>query len=328
MRIAFLGKGGAGKTTTSAGFIKYLAKRHPFVLAVDADLNAHLKSALNLKGECKQLGLHFDSVVDYLRGERSDLGDRPMIGTTPPSLKSNFITADRNDEFVKQYAMYEDNIALLTVGTYQKEDVGGTCYHEKLKSLAGIFHHMLDTPDDLIVADTTAGTDNVATSLSFAYDINVMVLEPTEKSTQVFLDFAQIAPQFVDRTYVVGNKVDGDEDAEYIQGRVGKERYLGSIPFSRNLKRFEQGEDEAINDLLKEQEATFDNVYKVWKEHKRNWSAYQALLNKTFKWDCERWYNDYYKQDLYTGIDSDFTYEKALAARGLSDIKEKKAALV
>ena len=38
MRIAFLGKGGAGKTTTSAGFIQYMAKRHPFVLAVDADV--------------------------------------------------------------------------------------------------------------------------------------------------------------------------------------------------------------------------------------------------------------------------------------------------
>ena len=214
MRIAFLGKGGAGKTTTSSGFIQYLAKRFPFVVAVDADLNAHLQSALNLKGEAKQLGLHFDAVTDYLKGSRSDVGDRPMIGTTPPAVGSNFITAKANDPFIEKYALKDGNIALLTVGTYQQEDVGGSCYHEKLKSLAGIFHHMLDTQSDLVVADTTAGTDNVATSLSFAYDINVFVLEPTEKSTQVFLDFEEIAPQFADRTYVVGNKVDGDEDAE------------------------------------------------------------------------------------------------------------------
>jgi cellulose biosynthesis protein BcsQ len=31
MRIAFLGKGGAGKTTTSAGFIRYVAKKKPYV---------------------------------------------------------------------------------------------------------------------------------------------------------------------------------------------------------------------------------------------------------------------------------------------------------
>jgi len=314
MRIAFLGKGGAGKTTTSAGFIQYLAKRNPFVLAVDADLNAHLKSALSLKGEVDQLGLHFDEVVSFLRGERKDLQDRPMIGTTPPAKGSNFITAGKDDPFIKKYALFENNIALLTVGTYQQEDVGGSCYHEKLKSLAGIFHHLLDSDDDLIVADTTAGTDNVATSLSFAYDMNVFVLEPTEKSTQVLLDFEQIAGNLGSRTYVVGNKVDGEEDAEYIKGRVGAEKYLGSIPFSRNLKRFEQGEEEAIEDFAAEQEETFANVLKVWKAQKRDWKSYLERLHKTYKWDCERWYNDYYKDDLLKGIDESFSYEDAIKA--------------
>jgi CO dehydrogenase maturation factor len=324
MRIAFLGKGGAGKTTTSSGFIQYLAKRFPFVVAVDADLNAHLQSALNLKGETKQLGLHFDEVTDYLKGSRSDIGDRPMIGTTPPAVGSNFITAEANDPFIEKYALKDGNIALLTVGTYQQEDVGGSCYHEKLKSLAGIFHHMLDTQSDLVVADTTAGTDNVATSLSFAYDINVFVLEPTEKSTQVFLDFEEIAPQFADRTYVVGNKVDGEEDAEYIKERVGADKYLGSIPFSRNLKRFEQGEEEAILDFQKEQEATFDNILALWQEKasKRDWTTYLERLRKAFKWDCERWYSDYYNVDLQSSMDQAFTYEQALKDKGLT-VKEK-----
>ncbi len=324
MRIAFLGKGGAGKTTTSSGFIQYLAKRFPFVVAVDADLNAHLKGALNLQGETKQLGLHFDEVTEYLQGSRKDIGARPMIGTTPPAVGSNFITAKANDAFIEKYALKDGNIALLTVGTYQQEDVGGSCYHEKLKSLAGIFHHMLDTSEDMVVADTTAGTDNVATSLSFAYDINVFVLEPTEKSTQVFLDFEEIAPQFASRTFVVGNKVDGEEDADYIKERVGADKYLGSIPFSRNLKLFEQGEDDAILDFQKEQEATFDNILATWtaKANERDWTIYLERLRKAFAWDCERWYNDYYKTDLVKDMDETFTYEKALNEKGLSN-KEK-----
>lgn len=321
MRIAFLGKGGAGKTTTSAGFIQYMAKRHPFVLAVDADVNAHLKSALNFQGEVKQLGLHFDEVTDYLRGERKDLKDRPMIGTTPPAKGSNFIRPKKDDAFVQKYATQEGNIALLTVGTYQQEDVGGSCYHEKLKSLAGIFHHMLDTDEDIVIADTTAGTDNVATSLSFAYDLNIFVLEPTEKSTQVFLDYKEIAPQFVERTFVVGNKVDGEEDADYIKERVGSEKYLGSIPFSKNLKAFEQGEEEAILSFQEEQAVAFDKVVEIWKGRKRDWKEYLERLHKTFQWDCQRWYSDYYKCDMAEGVDTTFTYEEALKA-------EKKAALV
>lgn len=315
MRIAFLGKGGAGKTTTAAGFIQYMRARHPFVLAVDADVNAHLMSALNLSGEVKQLGLHFDEVTDYLRGQRTDLGDRPMIGTTPPANGSNFIRVRKNDPFIEKYAKIEDNLALLTVGTYQQEDVGGSCYHEKLKSLAGIFHHMLDHEDDIVIADTTAGTDNVATSLSFAYDINVFVLEPTEKSTQVFLDYKEIAPQFVERTFVVGNKVDGVEDEEYIQSRVGTDKYLGSIPYSANLKRFEQGEEDAIHSFQMEQARAFDNVHQKWRERKRDWQDYLDRLHKTFAWDCQRWYSDYYKCDMLTGIDKSFSYEDVMRVK-------------
>lgn len=313
MRIAFLGKGGAGKTTTAAGFVKYAASKHPFVLAVDADVNAHLKSALSFTGEAKQLGLHFDEITEFLRGKREDLGTRPIIGTTPPCAKSNFITVNANDPFVTKYGLKQGNITLLTVGTYQQEDVGGSCYHEKLKSLAGIFHHMLDTDNDIVIADTTAGTDNVATSLSFAYDLNVFVLEPTEKSVQVYLDYKAIAGDLASRTYVIGNKVDGQDDAEFIQGLVGKDRYLGSIPFSRNLKSFEQGEEEAINDFHGEQAVAFAELHKRLVATKRDWQQYSERLHSTYKWDCERWYSDFYGCDMLEGLDKSFRYEEAIA---------------
>ena len=42
MRIAFVGKGGSGKTTTAAAFSRYLAAHGRPVVAVDADINQHL----------------------------------------------------------------------------------------------------------------------------------------------------------------------------------------------------------------------------------------------------------------------------------------------
>jgi CO dehydrogenase maturation factor len=313
MRVAFLGKGGAGKTTTAAGFIKYAATRHPFVLAVDADVNAHLKSALNAEGEAKQLGLHFDEITSYLRGQRTDLGERPIIGTTPPSLKSNFITAKPDSPFIEKYGLKHGNITLITVGTYQEEDVGGSCYHEKLKSLAGIFHHMLDTDDDIVIADTTAGTDNVATSLSFAYDLNIFVVEPTEKSVKVFTDYVEIAGNIANKTYIIGNKIDGDEDSEFIQQTVGKDRYLGSIPLSQNLKKFEQGELDALTCFHNEQFGAFARLYDLLRSQKRDWNSYLDRLRKTYKWDCERWYSDFYGVNLQEGLDEEFTYDAVLS---------------
>lgn len=48
MKIAFVGKGGSGKTTLSSLFIRHLAAIGAPVIAVDADINQHLGPALGL----------------------------------------------------------------------------------------------------------------------------------------------------------------------------------------------------------------------------------------------------------------------------------------
>jgi CO dehydrogenase maturation factor len=50
MRIAFVGKGGSGKTTSAAMFSRYLAAQDVPVLAIDADINQHLAKALGHDG--------------------------------------------------------------------------------------------------------------------------------------------------------------------------------------------------------------------------------------------------------------------------------------
>jgi CO dehydrogenase maturation factor len=319
MRIAFLGKGGAGKTTTAAGFIRYVAKLYPYVLAVDADVNAHLKGALHVDGledAAYELGEVRGEIIEYLKGSRTDLNGRDMVGTTPPSLQSNFINVSPADPTIAKYARTsgDGKLALLTVGTYKESDVGGACYHVKLSGLQAFFHHLLDGADDIVVADTTAGTDNVATSLSIAYDINVFVVEPTRKSLQVYLDFLEVAPHLADKTYVVANKVDSPEDELFILKHVSREKLLGLVPQSRHLKRFEQGKKEALEDFMKEQEGVFARVLDTLKAKPRNWDNYLASLRATHTKVCRDWLDEYYNQKLDEGLDSDFTYEKAIAA--------------
>ncbi|MDP3510063.1 MAG: hypothetical protein Q8T09_18980 [Candidatus Melainabacteria bacterium] len=316
MRIAFLGKGGAGKTTTSAGFIRYVAKKKPYVLAIDADVNAHLRGALHLSdltGEAHELGDVKEEIITYLKGNREDLGDLTMVGTTPPSLKSNFIKVSSTDPLIKRYAQNSGNISLLTVGTYKESDVGGACYHVKLTGLQSFFHHLLDTNSDIVVADTTAGTDNVATSLSFAYDMNVFVVEPTKKSVQVYLDYLAVAPHLAERTYVIANKVDTPEDELFIIKHVGQDRLLGAVPQSRHLKRFEQGKREALDDFMQEQEVVFENVLSTLESKERSWEDYLARLRATHTKVCRDWLDEYFGQKLDQGLDQDFTYEKVIA---------------
>ncbi len=312
MRIAFLGKGGSGKTTTSASFIRHASKSRPYVLAIDADVNAHLAGALALEGEISQLGQLYSQLTGYLKGTRSDLGDKPMIMTTPPSLQSNFVRCRPDDELIGKYALQQGNIALLTVGKYEQADVGSSCYHGKLSGAISVLHHLLDGDNDVVVADNTAGTDAVATSLWFAYDLRVVVVEPSKKSVQVYKDFIALLPELAATTYVVGNKVEGAEDEAFLTAQVGADRLLGFIPLSRHLKRFEQGDTEALTKFQEEQSAVFDRVLAKLMEQKRDWTVYLDRLRQTHTKLCRDWYDAYYGLKLDEGLDQAFTYQAVL----------------
>lgn len=314
MRVAFHGKGGAGKTTTTAAFVRFAAKRHPFVLAVDADLNAHLQDALVIAGSAQHLGMCFDEICSYLRGDRKDLGSRPMICTTPPSVDSRFVRIVSNDAFITKYALSNENVALLTVGKYQQSDVATTCYHEKLKSMMGVFHHMLDCEADVVVVDTIAGTDNIATSLSFAFDLNVFVVEPSEKSVKVFQDYLELVPEYADRLFVIGNKVANAGDELFITQRIPSSMYLGSLPHSRQLRYFEQGDDEAMTRFDRElqESLVFERLLMQLNSRKRDWKTYLQKLRAAYAWDCERWYGRFLNCDLVDGIDDSFSYEQVI----------------
>lgn len=312
MRIAFLGKGGSGKTTTAASFIRHAARKNPFVLAFDADVNAHLGAALAIEGEQPHLGKLFGPVTEHLKGKRTDLGDKPMIMTTPPSLLSNFIRCQFDDPLITKYGRRQETIALLTVGKYEQADVGSACYHSKLSGAISILHHLLDGPTDIVVADNTAGTDAVATSLWFAYDMHVFVVEPTQKSVQVYKDFIKLLPALADKTYVLGNKVEGAEDEQFIAGHVAADKLLGFVPLSKHLKRFEQGNAEALELFQQEQALVFDKVLATLLAQTRDWNLYLQRLRETHVRLCHEWYNDFHGLKLDEGLDSNFSYQAVL----------------
>jgi CO dehydrogenase maturation factor len=103
MKIAFVGKGGSGKTTLSSLFVRHLAAAGTPVVAVDADINQHLGVALGLADEeaaaLPSMGAHLPQIKEYLRGANPRIASADsMIKTTPPGRGSRLLRpAGRRD---------------------------------------------------------------------------------------------------------------------------------------------------------------------------------------------------------------------------------------
>lgn len=332
MRVSFFGKGGSGKTTMTTAFVKYLqkTKKDCPIFAIDADINVHLGTALQMK--TKYLGDDINQISYYLEMNRdkpevrtSEKGkkyydfitstpDLIVMGQTPPSLTTNFITPSLNDPFFKYFATFDEKnkTALITVGSYNDAKLGSACFHSKLGSVELIYNRLLDGKNSFVVTDSTAGVDSVGTSLFFASDINVFVVEPTIKAISVYLDFVNITKNYKLNNYVIINKCTGQEDRDFIEKYIPKDKILGYVENSVALKKFEQGIDDSFDDFVKENGETFENIVKILDKTERDWKQYYVYLLQTYITNAEDWYSQYYNVDLLNYIDPDFDYEKVL----------------
>ena len=306
MRVAFLGKGGSGKSTMAAAFTKHVGKTQS-VVAIDADVNQHLGSLLNIENG-KSMGDTFCSIQQYVLGARTDLAASEVVGTLPPSKHSRFITVNLDDPFIREHAVTKGNVSMLQVGTYEGKDVGKTCYHTKLASLELFMHHLLDRKNDMVIVDSTAGIDILGTSLHMAYDVLVFVVEPTQKSVAVYNDFMQRYTGD-SRVVVIGNKVmDGDE--AYLREQIG-DSLVGIIPHSKSVRQYEQGRT-PFDSFVDANSEVFDGILQKIGTVERDWGSYLHNLCTAHDQICKEWYDAYYKKELSKLSETEFSYNEVI----------------
>lgn len=307
MRVSFLGKGGSGKTTMATAFIKYLNKNNKKVLAIDADINVHLGSALGMS--TNYIGDKFEELANYFEKSRI-LEGKAIIGTTPPSSKSKFVLPTLDDQFLKKYATFKENICLLSVGTYTDSKVGYACYHSKLGNAVLVYNRLLDNKNFYVVSDSTAGIDSVGTSMFYVSDINIFVVEPTKKSIQVFNDFKEITKEYNIKTYVIANKINDKEDIEYIKKEINESIIIGYVKESTHLKKYEQGNLEELDNFISDNDEVNQKILSILDSTRKDWENYYNTQKQIYIDDAGDWYSQYYSQDLPSYIEENFSYDR------------------
>lgn len=316
MKIAFVGKGGSGKTTLSSLFIRHLAARRTPVVAVDADINQHLGAALGMdEAEAAALpamGARLPLIKEYLRGSNPRIASaETMIKTTPPGEGSRLlrITEDNPvyDACARTIALEGGDVRLLATGPFTEADLGVACYHSKTGAVELCLNHLVDGRDEFVVVDMTAGSDSFASGMFTRFDMTFLVAEPTRKGVSVYRQYKEYARDFGVPLRVIGNKVHGADDLDFLQEEAGDD-LLVTFGHSDWVRAMEKGRPRTLTELeeanrqaLAVLRETADAAYE-----RRDWERYTRQMVHFHLRNAESWGNERTGADLAAQVDPGF----------------------
>ena len=225
MKLAISGKGGVGKTTIAAGLARLYARQGRRVMAIDADADANLASALGL--EPSQL----DGIVPIAHMEEL-IAER--TGAQPGSMGGYFTLNPEVDDIPDRFSREAHGVRLLVMGSVEQGGSGCLCPEGAL--LKSLMRYLLVQRDEVVIVDMEAGIEHLGRGTAAAVDKLIVVVEPGRRSIETALNIKQLAAEIRLRNIaIVGNKVRNQSDVEFIKSSLPGLEFLGFIPYDEAI---------------------------------------------------------------------------------------------
>ena len=223
MKLAISGKGGVGKTTFAALLIKTLSEQGKRVLAIDADPDANLATALGIP--------HPESIAPI-----SDMKEliEERTGAKVGSLGSFFKLNPKVDDLPETLSVEVDHIKFMRLGGVKKG--GGGCICPTSTLLKALIAHILLARDEVVVMDMEAGIEHLGRGTAAATDRLIVVVEPGRRSVETAQNIRRLAEEIgLTRISLVGNKIRGESDQAFLEKYVTGFEWLGFLPYDERI---------------------------------------------------------------------------------------------
>lgn len=265
MRIAFVGKGGSGKSTLSTLFFLHLIKNKYQTAFIDADLNIHVPKLLGIEfDENKSISLNHNvsEIRKFLKGNSERIKSiNEMYKTTPPSKGVNFFEITEDNFIIQNYFEKYENSFIGVVGTYDDEEIGRSCYHTNLSIFENLLSFSKLQDNQVLLADMVAGIDAFSNTLHMQFDVIFIIVEPTLDSVEVFDQYKKLAEYsgVYQNIFVVGNKIEDASDVEFLTNRIRNEKLVGYFKSNKLLRNYRRNGESFTLKTLDEMDTSILN---------------------------------------------------------------------
>lgn len=223
-KVVITGKGGAGKTTTTAVLAHLFANSGYNVLAVDEDPQMNLPFALGVDKAKASTIIPLSRNLDYIEEKT---GARPG---TSWGLFLN-LTPDISDVVDKFGIKIKDNLSVLVMGTVVQAATGCLCPENAL--LDAVMRYISLKRNEMILLDTQAGVEHFGRALAKGFRHCVVVTEPTFNSMDVAIHTAELARQIgIPNVFLLINKIRGERDKAKALNYIENESLFDKVFFT------------------------------------------------------------------------------------------------
>jgi CO dehydrogenase maturation factor len=253
MKYAITGKGGVGKSTIAGLLAHYFTKSGKLVLAVDADPDTNLASAIGIS---KEQALSIIPISEQRELIKERTGANPKeFGQL---FKMNPIVDDIPDKFCVDFR----GIKLVVMGAVKKGGSGCACPENVI--LRSLLSEIILRRDEVVIVDMEAGIEHLGRATAGKVDKMIIVVEPGQRSVDTANSIIKLGHEIGIKEFaIIANKVQNIGQESWIKKIFSNDLLIGIVSYNEVIRESDILQKPLIDIMDEKLKREFDSIFKA-----------------------------------------------------------------